>query len=425
MKILWHSTAPWSPSSYSILTARAVPNIVKAGHNVAIGTWYGLQGQPLPWTIQDKKTSETIAKIDVFPAGDGAGFSQDILVQLYKYIGAQVAIACSDVWPFKNEVTKDIVFCPWFPIDHDPAPAPVLNALDTAVYPMVYSKWGQQVLADAGVKAAYVPCTAPADVFKPGDKKAAREGLGIIDKADFIVGVIAANKDPQDRKGFSEALQTFAKFAESHDGAYMYLHTNVNGPINVLEIAQQLGVRKRIIQCDPLGYGLGMLDTGYMVQAYNACDVLLNLAKSEGFGLPVVEAQMCGVPVIATDFSTTGEILADSGWKVPGQRYWTPGQDSWRVIVDIDVAADALEDAWRMRRNKTLKAKSRKSALSFDTDRVFNEYWKPALAEMEKIIGGGKKAYDFAKSFDGKVPTQPFSGPADRTVPQEAASAIS
>ena len=416
MKILWHSTAPWSPSSYSVLTARAVPNIVKVGHQVAIGTWYGLQGQPLPWSIQDKATGATIARVDVFPAGDGNGFSQDILVQLYKYIKANVAIICSDVWPFKKEITKDIMFCPWFPVDHDPAPAPVLEALKSAVYPMVYSRWGQRVLTDAGVKAAYVPCSAPSDVFKPGDKKAAREVLGIIDRAEYIVGVIAANKDPQDRKGFGESMQAFAKFAEAHEGAYMYLHTDVNGPINALAIAESLGIRKRIIQCDPLGYKLGMLDTQYMVNAYNACDVLLNLAKSEGFGLPIVEAQMCGVPVVATDFSTTDELLW-AGWKVNGQSHWSPGQDSWRITADVDNAVIALEEAYRARNNKTLKGDARKGALSLDTDRVFHNHWIPALMAIEKIVKGGKKAYDFAKNFD-MVPVQEFSGPADRIVPE-------
>lgn len=423
MKLLWHSTAPWAPSSYSVLTARAVPNIVKAGHQVAIGTWYGLQGQPLPWTIKERETGAAIAQIDVFPASDGAAFSQDILVQLYKYVKAQVAIVCSDVWPFKKEVTKDIVFCPWFPVDHNPTPPPVIEALSTAIYPMVYSKWGRQVLAESNIEAAYVPCSAPGDVFKPGDKKAAREALGIIDKAKFIIGVVAANKDPQDRKGLSSNMQAFAKFAESHEGAYMYLHTNIHGPINILDIAQRLGVRDRIIQCDPLASALGMLDTAYMVNAYNACDVLLNLAQSEGFGLPLLEAQMCGVPVVATDFSTTDELLW-AGWKVGGQQHWSPGLDSWRMVANIDEAVSALEDAYRARGNKTLKSDARRGALSLDTDRVFEKYWLPALTEIEKIVEGGQGAYDFARSFEGTVPTQPFSGPADRIVPKEVVDEI-
>jgi glycosyltransferase involved in cell wall biosynthesis len=400
------------------LTARAVPNLVKAGYKVAIGTWYGLQGQPLPWTIMDRKANEPIGRVDVFPAGDGAVFSQDILVQLYKYLKAEVCIVCSDIWPFKKAVTKDVMFCPWLPIDHDPVPRPVLDALEMAVYPMIYSRWGRDLLQDVGIKAQYVPCSAPSDVFKPGDKKKAREALGIIDKAKFVVGVVAANRDPQDRKGLAENLQAFARFAEGHEGAYMYLHTDTAGPINVLDIAQQLGIRKRIIQCDPLGYKLGMLDTSYMVNAYNACDVLLNLAKSEGFGLPILEAQMCGVPVVATDFSTTNEMLW-AGWKVGGQLYWSPSLDSWRLVADIDQAAEALEEAHRARNNKTLKLEARRGALALDTDRVFHNHWIPALANIEKIIEGGKATYDFAKSFDGQIPRQPFSGPADRIIPTE------
>lgn len=413
MKILWHSTAPWSPSSYSVLTARAVPPIVRDGYKVAVGTWYGLQGQPLPWTITDD-AGKPITTVDVFPSSNGHDFSMDIFVQLYQYIKADVAIVCSDVWPFKNEATRKVIFCPWLPIDHDPIPQPVLDALETAVYPMVYSEWGRDLLAAERIDAAYVPCSAPADVFKPRDQKEARKALGIIDRAEFVIGVIAANKDPQDRKGLAECMQAFAQFAATHDGAYMYLHTNVDGPINVLEIARRLGVRNRVIQCDPLGYKLGMLDINYMVNAYNSCDVLLNLAKSEGFGLPLLEAQLCGVPVIATDFSTTDELLW-GGWKVPGQRHWSAGLDSWRITADVDAATDALGTAYRARGNATLKLQARRGAMTLDTQRVYDQYWRPALQEIEKITKGGKRVYDFAKSFD-LVPVQEFRGETDRIV---------
>lgn len=417
MKILWHSTAPWSPSSYSILTSRAVPGLVRDGHNVALGTWYGLQGQPLPWTIQNE-AGEIGGKVDVFPAGDGQNFSMDVLHKLYKYVGADVTIVCSDVWPFKGEVTRKINFCPWLPIDHDPAPEPVLEALATAVYPMVYSKWGRYILAESGIDAAYIPCSAPSKIFKPTDKKEARQALGIIDKATFLVGMVAANKDPQDRKGLAEGLQAFALFAKKHEGAYLYLHTNVSGHIKVLAIAERLGIRKRIIQCDPLGYSMGMLDQAYMNQAYNSMDVLLNLSKSEGFGLALLEAQLCGVPIISTDFSTTDELLF-AGWKVQGQKHWSAGLDSWRVTANIASGAAALEEAYRERNNKTLQLQARRGALSLDNDRVHKEYWRPALVKIEAIVTGAKKTYDFAKSFEGDAPIQPFGTPADRIVPTE------
>jgi glycosyltransferase involved in cell wall biosynthesis len=373
----------------------------------------------LPWSITDKRNGQSLAKVDVFPAGDGPGFSQDVLVELYKYVGAEALITCSDVWPFKPEITRQTVFCPWLPIDHDPAPEPVLKALSTAVYPMVYSQWGRDVLGDAGVEAHYIPCSAPADIFKPGSKKAARKTLGIVDKAKFIVGLVAANKDPADRKGLAEGIQAFAQFALMHEGAYLYLHTNTSGPVNVLGIAQDLGVRKRIIQCDPLGYALGMLDTGYMVNAYNSLDVLLNLAKSEGFGLPILEAQLCGVPVIATDFSTTNEMLW-AGWRVSGQKHWSAGLDSWRMTANINQAVIALEDAYREKNNRTLRQQARRGALSLDTERVAEKYWVPALAAIETIVSGGRRVKDFAASFDD-VPVQPFGAPADRAVPEEAA----
>jgi glycosyltransferase involved in cell wall biosynthesis len=393
MKILWHSTSPLSTSSYSVLTARAVPGLVADGHQVALGTWYGLQGMPIKWGIKDHDTGEVIKTIDIFPSGDGPNFSQDILNGLYQYVNAEALILCSDVWPFEPKVTRSMNFCPWLPVDMDPAPPPVLKALGPAMYPMVYSQWGVDVLEQAGVKAHYVPCGADSRVFRPGDKKAARDAAGIIEGTDFVVSMVAANKDPNDRKGLIPALQGFAEYAKENDNAYFYLHTNWGGAIPIEPIVDSLGISGKVIQPPPLGYKLGLLDTAYMVRIYQASDVLLNPSKSEGFGLPILEAQLCGTPVIATDYSTTDELLW-AGWKVGGRRDWATGLDSWRIAVDPAQITDALREAYKSRNNKTLQTQARRGALSLDTKRVHETYWRPALADIERLVTTAQKIVD-------------------------------
>jgi glycosyltransferase involved in cell wall biosynthesis len=276
-------------------------------------------------------------------------------------------------------------FCPWLPIDMDPAPAPVLKALGPAIYPMVYSQWGVNILEDAGVKAHYVPCSADSRKFKPGDKKQARAESGIIDRTDFLIAVVAANKDPNDRKGLLPMLQGFAEYAKENDSAYLYLHTNWGGAIPIEPIVEALGIAGKVIQPPPLGYKLGLLNTDYMVNIYRAADVLLNCSKSEGFGLPVLEAQLCGTPVIATDYSTTDELLW-AGWKVGGVKDWASGLDSWRIAPDPAQITAALREAYKARNNKTLQTEARRGALSLDTRRVHETYWQPALKAIEALV---------------------------------------
>jgi glycosyltransferase involved in cell wall biosynthesis len=136
---------------------------------------------------------------------------------------------------------------------------------------------------------------------------------------------------------------------------------------------------------DPIPFALGMLDENYMANIYRASDVLLNPAKSEGFGIPLLEAQLCGCPVIATDYSTTDELVK-TGWKTETIPDWTQGANSYRVRAKIDSLIDALEDAYRQKDNIALRAKARRLVEKFDSKRVFKRHWRPALKEIERRI---------------------------------------
>lgn len=65
-----------------------------------------------------------------------------------------------------------------------------------------------------------------------------------------------------------------------------------------------------------VGYGRGQfgdLEDERLIDLYCACDAFLAPSKAEGFGLPVVEAMACGIPVIASDCTSFPEIIEKSG----------------------------------------------------------------------------------------------------------------
>jgi glycosyltransferase involved in cell wall biosynthesis len=74
-------------------------------------------------------------------------------------------------------------------------------------------------------------------------------------------------------------------------------------------------------------------------QALNAADVLVLPSVAEAFGLALVEAMACGLPVIACDAHGPAEIVDDgeSGWLIP------PDDEQALAAAMIEAAADPNE----------------------------------------------------------------------------------
>jgi glycosyltransferase involved in cell wall biosynthesis len=113
----------------------------------------------------------------------------------------------------------------------------------------------------------------------------------------------------------------------------------------------------------------GVRTTGHVrdtVPFYNALDVFVHLAGPEGFGLIVVEALACGVPVVAYDWGAIPEVFGGLVTLVP------PG--------DIDAAAAAVDALLtNEQRRITEGARGRQAAEQrFTIDRM--------AAEIEAVV---------------------------------------
>ena len=124
----------------------------------------------------------------------------------------------------------------------------------------------------------------------------------------------------------------------------------------------------------------------HLADVYSSLDVLLNPSMGEGFGLPVLEAQACGVPAIVTDFTAMSEVCG-AGWKVGYDRVWTPMR-AWQAWPNVDEIVESLEACYALADadRRELAARAREHALAYDADRVLEEHWLPALAEIEQRL---------------------------------------
>ncbi len=300
-------------------------------------------------------------------------------------------ITLMDVWPLDREIYAELnrrgrLAC-WTPVDHKPVPPPVFDFLErTEAVPIAMSRFGENELREAGLDPLYVPHGIDTNMYVPRDRKEMRDLLNFPEDA-FVVGMVANNQGQSPpRKAFSEALLAFSIFQQDHEDAILYLHAEMSGFRNGLDLtrmAERFDIPSGALRfSDQVMMEFG-IPPGVLCGLYNTFDVLLHPSYGEGFGIPIIEAQACGTPVIVTDWTSMPE-LCGAGWKVGGVP-WDHGMaEAFWMKPDVDQIIEALEEALENRGNDQLRMQAREFALQYDADSVMENYWIPALEQIHK-----------------------------------------
>lgn len=387
MRILWHSVHPAVGSGYGQQTATFAPRLKDMGHDVAISAYYGVQG--FITSYRGIKCYPAYAKsygsdiiiphaVDHFGGGPGATF-RDVADK-------GLIITLGDVWTFQQPLLAEMNVAAWVPIDHEEVPPAVANWFtQTGAVPIAMSRFGEKALQLAGFDPLYVPHGIDTGVFRPGDKAEARERVGLPEDA-FVVAMVAANNGRDgSRKAFYEQILAFGELHKKHPDAVLAMHTDVTSPFGV-DIRHLLSdfPEGSYLFTDQYAYKVGVPAT-QIADIYRAADVLTNTSWGEGFGIPIVEAQACGTPVVVTDTTAMPELVG-AGWKVPGERMWHDSQAAWARRPLIAGIADAYEQAYAARGDQHMSARAWAFAQDYDADLVMQEYWKPALDRLEAAL---------------------------------------
>lgn len=380
-RILWSSNSPWAATGYSEQTAQVTSRLKEAGYDVAIASNYGLEGSVMEWN-----------GIPVYPRGFDL-YSNDVVpaycMDWGRPTGKQaLIITLYDAWVMQGS-GWDLIqrIASWVPIDHFPAPQAVMKWLSRPnVTPIAMSKFGLDAINRCDVEALYIPHAVDSNIFKPtptvvgtDGEMPTRQWLGIPEDA-FCITMVSANKAGNvDRKSFAESFLAAAMIMQKHDDVWLYLHTEPSPAMSGLDLRALLvatGVPSdRVKFADSYTYRMG-LPKEAMAAIYTASDVLLQPSRGEGFGIPAIEAGMCGLPQIVSNATAQPELVGD-GWTVEVQPQWDPAQGCWFFTPLVPSIVDALEAAYARGRGHSQKA--RDFALQYDADLVFDQYWRPAL----------------------------------------------
>lgn len=384
MKVLWHSVAPWVGSGYGTQTGLFAPRIKAAGHDLAISAYYGIMGAKMRWQGIECYPSygkayglDTVIPhaVDHFGGGPGMSFRE--------VSDKGLIITLGDVWTFQQPLLSEMNVGAWVPVDHENVPPAVSGWFGmTGAVPIAMSRHGEAALQRAGLDPLYVPHGIDTAVFCPGDKAEARERVGLPEDA-FVVAMVAANVGRDGaRKAFYEQILAFGELRKKHPDAVLALHTDVTSHqgVDILHLLSDFP-RDSYVFSDQYAYKVGMA-ADKVADIYRAADVLSNTSWGEGFGIPIVEAQACGTPVIVTDTTAMPE-LCGAGWKVPGEPMWHDSQGAWARRPLIGSIAEAYEQAYDEARDEHMRARAWGFAQDYDVDHVMQEFWKPALERLQ------------------------------------------
>jgi len=305
---------------------------------------------------------------------------------------ADFMLSFMDVWVMHG-IDLGVRWVQWIPIDHDPVPPAVANVARTAYRRIAISKFGQNRLEAIGLESGYVPNAVETDIMKFTEMPDEHRKVFQIPKDKFIVGMVAMNKGDPPRKAFYQNIAAFAEFHKKHPDTFLYLHTQDGQPqrgeqVNLVAFASAMGlvIGKDYIFPPQHNMILGFPDQ-VMASLYSAMDVHLLVSMGEGFGIPILEAQACGTPVIVGDWTSMSE-LCFSGWKVDKKDtvpWWTALQ-SWMFLPAVGAIVDRLEEAYKFKGNQEYRNRARAGAMAYDCDKVMEKYWKPELQYISDMI---------------------------------------
>lgn len=129
----------------------------------------------------------------------------------------------------------------------------------------------------------------------------------LIKPDEALIGIVATN---QSRKDFGTVLEAVSILSRQRK-IRLWIHTDQlerETAWSLPSLLVDFGLVDRTI------ISIGHLSDDNLAKAYSACDVTIGPGP-EGFGFPLLEAQFCGTPVVASSYAGGSDITAKE-WQV-------------------------------------------------------------------------------------------------------------
>lgn len=246
-----------------------------------------------------------------------------------------VLLALNEPWgvaPYKDIKFGNTKFVYYVPIDGYPCDKNVQALRNMTDLFVPITNFGKKVMLSSGIHCADpIPHSYDSTIYHKVSQKeraALRIEYDLEDK--FVVGFVGRL---QERKNIMALMVAFSKFIVGKDDVYLFLNMELDmtyADFDPVKLAKCLGIDGRIMIQNK------KVTEQQMNEIYNCFDVYLNTACSEGFDIPVMEAQACGVPCIVSNYSGHAELVNGHGGLIKMDAYQEMANGINWGFVDID-----------------------------------------------------------------------------------------
>jgi glycosyltransferase involved in cell wall biosynthesis len=101
------------------------------------------------------------------------------------------------------------------------------------------------------------------------------------------------------------------------------------------------------LELDDTVHFVGRVSSEDLLYLYNAAEMLAHPAFYEGFGLPPLEAMVCGLPVIVSNVASLPEVVGDAGLLIDPHDVDELTVALWRVLSDSGLREEMQEKGLR------------------------------------------------------------------------------
>jgi glycosyltransferase involved in cell wall biosynthesis len=332
------------------------------------------------------------------------------------------AFSFEDICPYRNTYSWAVMPT----VDAQPQHPQWLDILNRANYILTYQDWSLDVLRETtNNRLNLVGTASPAadTAFVPKNKSECKAKLNL--HGYKILGTVMRN---QPRKQFPALFKSFAKYLKEskREDVALYCHTSYpdNSGWDFPRLLNQYGIASKVFftylckecgditakqfsgtvcACSKCGRGSSMfpgvqigVTNDELSDIYNSMDVYVQLANSEGMGMPAVEAGACGVPVLATNYSAMVDVVKKlNGISIPIYTTYTDrtmGCD--RAIVNESAFVQILTDVFNMS-NDSMTEWSNKTRKGY----VQNYSWDKVAQVWYNIIKDSSKRNEYLDSM--------------------------
>lgn len=213
---------------------------------------------------------------------------------------------------------------------------------------LVPSKFVKQVLIDSGV---YKPVKITGHGIEQVLREKPKTYQGNLGKSFRFLHISSGFA----RKGLDVLLQAYAQAFTSNDDVSLVIktshniHNTVQEQINLLRKTRAYSPDIVLITDD--------LPTGYIIDIYQRCHALVAPSRGEGFGLPMAEAMLFGLPVITTGFGgQTDFCTQETAWLIDyrfekSQSHLSTDSSVW-VEPDVNHLAQLMREVYQAPKEK-------------------------------------------------------------------------